>query len=422
MGILDTPGYSRAEAVAKFAPARKPTIILFGDSRTADCSYSNLPTDGTATQFYSTPVSWFDYGQAYRAGGPVFDVLSNAGVGGNTTTQMLARMDADVIALKPSHITLWGGTNDPWTSYAEVDNTMGRMAQMMDKARAAGIYVFLISETTANSKGATFPKYVAYYNELLRAYAAANAGVEFWDFNAIITNPLDTNGYHKSALLRDGLHLSPLGATTLGRDLVAKKLARIGTELAQLPVAQIDTMNLSTGSRNVANNPIMQGTTGTVSAGQTGTVPTSWAISGIASTQSNPARTDGVGNDLKTDLTAAAAGSHYSTLNVDPTRLVAGAKYVLEAAMTIEAATGVSAVALTANMFVSGVQHQRGFGYRVQSLVASDALATGDIVIRSRPFTCPTGVTSANVVQQISMAGAGTATIRLGRLAWRRIA
>jgi lysophospholipase L1-like esterase len=404
------------------SPLRKPTIVLFGDSRTADCSYSNLPADGTATQFYSTPVSWFDYGQAFRAGGPVFDVLANAGVGGNTTTQMLARMDTDVIALKPSHMTLWGGTNDPWTSFAEVDNTMGRMAQMMDKARAAGIYTFLISETTANSKGTTFPKYVAYHNELLRAYAATNAGVEFWDFNAIITNPADANGYHKSALLRDGLHLSPLGATTIGRDVVAKKLARIGTELAQLPVAQIDTMNLSTGSRNVANNPIMQGTTGTLSGGQTGTVPTSWAISGIASTQSVPARADGVGYDLKTDLTAAAAGSHYSTLTVDPARLVAGAKYVLEAAQSIDAATGLSAISLTASMFVGGAQHQRGFGFRVQSLVASDALVTGDLVIRSRPFTCPSGVTGANVVQQISMSGSGSATVRLGRLAWRRIA
>lgn len=417
-----TLGMAKADAKKKFNPLRKPTIILFGDSRTADCSYLSIPAGNVASAYYSTPTSWFDYGQAFRAGGPVFDVIRNAGIGGNTTTQMLARMDADVIAYAPSHMTLWGGTNDPWTSFTEVENSAARMAQMMDKARLAGIYTFLVSETTANSKGTIFPKYVAYFNDLLRAYASNNAAVEYWDFNALVSDPADANGYHKSAMLRDGLHLSPYGATLIGREVVAKKLGRIGTELAQLPVAQIDTLNLSSVSRNVANNPLMQGTTGTLGADQTGTLPVSWSASGVPATMSLPARLDGIGSDIKSVITASGAGSHYLTLNVDAARLVAGATYVLEAGMALEAASAVSAVSLTAQMYVSGVEHRRGWGYRVQSTVASDKLATGDLIVRSRPFVAPAGVTSANVVRQVSFGGAGNATDRLGRFAWRRIA
>lgn len=68
----------------------------------------------------------------------MFDVLRNAGIGGNTTTQMQARMAADVLAYSP-HMTLWGGTNNGWTTTAHVDATFARMAAMMDTARAAGI-------------------------------------------------------------------------------------------------------------------------------------------------------------------------------------------------------------------------------------------------------------------------------------------
>lgn len=85
---------------------RKPTIVLCGESRTADCDFVD------SFSGYSTNMSWFDWGQANLPQGPVFDVLRNAGIGGNTTTQMQARMAADVLAYSPSHMTLWGGTND----------------------------------------------------------------------------------------------------------------------------------------------------------------------------------------------------------------------------------------------------------------------------------------------------------------------
>lgn len=105
--------------------------------------------------------------------------------------------------------------------------------------------MFLISETTANTKGGTYPRHVQYYNELLRGYAATHAGVEFWDFNAVVTDPTNVNGYNNGTMLRDGLHLGPFGASTLGKDVVAKQLARFGTPLCQLPASLIDTQDIA---------------------------------------------------------------------------------------------------------------------------------------------------------------------------------
>lgn len=422
MGYMKDATGRRLDSFA-VTPLRTPTIVLFGDSRTGDCDYQP-----NALLRYSTNTSWFDWGQAFRQGGPVLDVIANAGVGGNTTTQMLARIEADVFALSPSHMTLWGGTNDGWPDTAAVEASFGRMAQMMDMARARGIYVFVISETTANSKGSGYPRQVAYYNDLLRAYAATNSGVEFWDFNQHVTDPTSANGYHKSIMLRDGLHLSPYGASYLGREVVASRLARFGTDLAQLPASQIDTINVGSPSRQIANNPLMLGTSGTVpgSAGWSGQAPQSWAVSAgssnVSAAQSVPARTDGIGNALRAEITAVAAGSHYLTQTVDPTRLVAGAKYVLEAACKLEANTGLSHLSLTARITAPAGNHVFGWGLATIAPQASDSIVAGDLVLRSRAFVAPVGATGLSVVRQMTFGGAGSAPEELSRLALRRIA
>jgi lysophospholipase L1-like esterase len=399
------------------APMRKPTIVLFGDSRTADCDFTD------ATNFYCTNMSWFDWGQASLAQGPVFDVVKNAGIGGNTTTQMQARMQADVLAYSPSHMTIWGGTNDGWTVLADVDATFARMAAMLDTARAAGIYTFLISETTANTKGLTYPRHVQYYNELLRGYAATHAGVEFWDFNSAITDPTNVNGFNKGTMLRDGLHLGPLGASTIGRDIVAKQLARFSTPLAQLPVSLIDTQDISSEVRNIAPNPLMTGTSGTIGSGHTGTLPSGWTSSGQAATLSVQARTDGIGSDLKAVITASASGSFFLTLNVNQTRLVPGQKYVLEASMGVDATAAVNAVSLTAQANVSATVYRYGFGYPVQVAGVSDSLAVmSDLKLRSRVFTAPAATyTSATILLRVGFAAAGSATVRLGRVALKKV-
>jgi lysophospholipase L1-like esterase len=410
-------------------PLRKPTIVLFGDSRTDDCDVANGdPTDtanNTTLNLYSTNMSWFDWGQCALAGGPVFDVIRNAGVGGNTTTQMLARFQTDVVARQPSHMTLWGGTNDGWTTTADVDATYARMVNMLGQARAAGIYVFLISETTSSTKGTSFPPFVQYYNELLRGYAASNLGVEFWDFNSLFVNPAATTGYPLASMTRDGVHLSAYGASTLGQQVVAKKLARFSTSLTSLPNSLIDTMGNNTAVRNVLSNPLMQGAGGTLGSGDTGTLPDGWSSSGAPTAAcSVPARGDGYGNNLRAAITATASGGKFFNLAVTPARLTPGKQYVLEAGIGITAPTNLVTLSVIAQFIVGGTVYSRGFGLNEQSPAAGDgvaALASG--VIRSRIFTAPTGVTytSASLVLTARFSGAGSATVDLGRVALKAV-
>lgn len=401
------------------APLRKPTIILFGDSRTGDCSFDD------ATNGLTTNLDWFTWGQANTPTGPVFDMIRNAGIGGNTTTQMLARIDTDVLAHNPSHMTLWGGINDLWTSFADVDATYGRMVQMMTKARAAGVYVFLISETTASTslKGNNYPIWVQYYNDKLRAYAATAAGVEFWDFNAHIIDPLSTVGQPRSGILRDGVHLNVKSASTIGKLAVAPRLARFGTTVTQLPHSIIDSQYYNTALNNALTNPLMTGATGSKSAGHTGTLPDGWNSNGTPTAVCSVVpRTDGYGNDVKLEISASAAGSMSLVNTITSTRFTPGATYVIEASLSVSNPVNLYSVALLGQFFNGATTYTYGHGNTVQGSVDGDNMvASTSLILRSKKFIAPAAFTSTSMALTIRFAGAGSGTVMLGRVAWRRV-
>jgi len=429
MGILDVPGYSQAAADGRFARPTKPTIVLFGDSRTDDCDLTTADIGdaavNSALNAYCTNMSWFDWGQASLASGPVFDVISNSGIGGNTTTQMLARIQADVIAYAPSYMTIWGGTNDGWATVADVDATFARMVAMIQAARAANIYVFVISETTSSTKGATFPNLVQYYNEKLRGYAASNSGMEFWDFNSVFINPTGPTGYPLTSMTRDGVHLSAFGAMTLGQKVVAPKLARFTTALAMLPNSVIDTTGNNGNVRNAVSNPFMTGSAGVNGGGDSGTLPNSWSATGTpTAAHSVAARPDGFGNDLTAVITAASANGKFYTQTLNPARILPGIPYVIEASIGIALATNLFGLSLIAQLNSAANSYSRGFGLNEQAPAAGDTLAAlSGGIIRSRKFMVPAGtvLTSATLVLTARFAGAGGATIKLGRVALKRV-
>lgn len=414
-----TLGMAKADARRNYVPARRPSVILFGDSRTGDCTFAD------ATNGITTHLDWFTWGQMNNPAGPVFEFVRNAGIGGNTTTQMLARIQADVLAYEPSHMTLWGGINDGWASYADVDATYGRMVQMLEMARRAGVYVFLISEITASTslKGTTYPLMVQYYNDKLRAYAASHAGVEFWDFNRHIIDPLSTVGQPKNTVLRDGIHLNVQGASLLGKQAVAPRLNRFGTALAQLPNSITDSRLYSASAKNVLSNPLMTGTAGTKAAGHTGTLPDGWSSSGSQTAIcSTPARSDGYGNDMRLELSASASGTFSVVNTVQTARLSPGATYVLEAALGVTAPVNLYALSLVGQFYNGATTYTYGHGNTVQGFVNGDNMVEMPaMVLRTRPFVAPATFTNASLTLLARFAGAGSATVTMGRVAWKRI-
>lgn len=111
-------------------------LVVIGDSITAwnwsDYS-NNVHSDSWATHL------------ALGSGGKLH-LIRNAGIGGNTTAQMLARFDSDVMAYLPDGgwVGIAGGTNDP----DGVTDTYPNIEAMINRALVGKCKVFLCSNIT----------------------------------------------------------------------------------------------------------------------------------------------------------------------------------------------------------------------------------------------------------------------------------
>ena len=98
-----------------------------------------------------------------------------AGVGGNTSLNMLARLDRDVLSKKPDWLTLSCGVNDVWHGVDGValDPYEKNITSIVDQAQAAGIKVVILTATVIGEdvKNEANTKLIP-YNEFLRKLAS----------------------------------------------------------------------------------------------------------------------------------------------------------------------------------------------------------------------------------------------------------
>lgn len=165
----------------------------------------------------SITQGWIDKRPSFFTEGRV-----NRGIGGQTTPQMVLRMMADVLALKPHVVHIMAGTNDiagntgPMTEAMSQDN----IAAMATLARAQGVSVLLASIPPA----ANFPWRpgletrgpIARLNSWIRAHAE-QTGATWIDYHPALADP---TGAIKAGLAYDGVH-----PTEAGYDAMAMVLA-----------------------------------------------------------------------------------------------------------------------------------------------------------------------------------------------------
>ena len=135
------------------------------------------------------------------------------GISAQTTPQLLVRMHADVVALRPRAVHIMAGTNDiahntgPMTPQESKNNLMG----MCEIARAHGIRIVLGSVPPASKywwRPEVQPKAAAIaLNEWIRGYADG-IGAVYADYAAALT---DEKGNVKPALAKDEVHPTPEG-------------------------------------------------------------------------------------------------------------------------------------------------------------------------------------------------------------------
>lgn len=173
-------------AVRGRAPHR-PRVVFIGDS---------------ITEFWSVADPLF------------FDAdVIDRGISGQTTSQMLVRFRADVVALRPAVVHIMAGTNDiagnsgPMT-LADIENNI---MSMVDIARANGIKVVLGSVPPADAfswrPGVAPAGTIRSLNDWLIAYAE-ETGATYVDYYTPLATP---SGALRSDFSQDGVHPNRAG-------------------------------------------------------------------------------------------------------------------------------------------------------------------------------------------------------------------
>jgi lysophospholipase L1-like esterase len=135
------------------------------------------------------------------------------GISGQTTPQMVLRMMADVVDLKPAAVHIMAGTNDiagntgPMTAHMTEDN----FRMMSDIARMHGIRVLIASIPPAAGfpwrPGLETRRPIAELNAWLKSFAAAT-GASWVDYHPVLD---DGTGAMKPGLASDGVHPTEAG-------------------------------------------------------------------------------------------------------------------------------------------------------------------------------------------------------------------
>jgi len=272
---------------------QRDTIVLIGTSITAQNNSVPAVTGGagltaftgvdTASSLYLWDAVGFWHWANYMLG-QRFLLIADKGTGGDTTTGMLARFAADVVALAPAWVLIEPGPNDIGGSITAA-TTISNLTAMINQAHAFGIRP-IVTTVAPNGTWNTAQKQVmSQVNRwLLQEARALFPGLVVINWTAATIDP--TNGGPNTGLFRNdgGAYIHPLnvGAATLGKVLATALTAHLPA-VDRLPWDPGDPYNLVTNAFNGG---------GTTTA--TGITIDQVAGGAITGTPSKVLRTDGI--------------------------------------------------------------------------------------------------------------------------------
>jgi lysophospholipase L1-like esterase len=265
----------------------KPVIALLGDSITQ----ANTPTsNGDINRGY---WHWAQAMSGFRA-----YCAAYAGVGGNITTQMLARLNTDVITPlsapqydgRTKYCIVMGGVNDSTNASDIVATATANLTSIYSALITAGITPIAMTITPTSSCDTSTKR--ANWNGInswLISYCPAHGITLCNNISACLDQefPATTTPVWKSGYTHDGVHTTAKGAQAIA--------AALATALTSL-LPTVDHFQAATeffyGS--VLKNHAMIGTTGMLNSGITGEAARDWeAVGGAAATASKADRADG---------------------------------------------------------------------------------------------------------------------------------
>lgn len=233
-------------------------IIIFGDSRIQNESGT---TSGVSYNYNRGVVNWANALLDRR-----FEVVANRGIGGNTTTQLVARYDTDVkpFAGSVKIVYMMIDINDVNADATEATIT-ANLTTLYDKMTEDGFFIIdtagyypVTALSTARQR--VFQKVAAFK----KRQASIRNNLRVMDCHALIGNVTSTTPNSNANLMFDGtLHIGVRASQILGTEL-ATYLSQLYPKTTKLITSAGDfrTTTDNSISRNVVANPLMVGNAG----------------------------------------------------------------------------------------------------------------------------------------------------------------
>lgn len=267
------------------------SAVLLGDSISA---YAGGPGSGTST-IYDSKGFWV---WANTLLGNRLRLISNQGVAGETTAQILARVQTSVLDLGPQFVIVLAGTND-LTADVPAATIIANLQAIYLACVRAGIHVVAIPILPRTGLSGAQETVMRTVNAWIVDYARTIPRVSVCNMGAAIADPT-TNWQPASGMLLDTVHPNSPAAAAMGK-LLAAHLSPM--------VTPFDIMGSGTGSAdNLLTNPNFNGSSTTIATGWSAT--SSPSISYIA-------RTDGVnGNWMQAVVSADTSSAITSNVSI----------------------------------------------------------------------------------------------------------
>ncbi|MBM6920473.1 SGNH/GDSL hydrolase family protein [Phocea massiliensis] len=155
--------------------------------------------------------------------------VTNAGIGGNTSRDLLARFDRDVVQLNPDWVSICIGINDVWRQFdtpampdyavfpEEYEQNLEKMIAMIPQS-VKGVFIlspYYMEPNREDVMRARMDEYVAICKKLADKY-----GFRFVDFQALYEDYCKIR--HSSYIAWDRVHPNQVGATLMARAFLAQ--------------------------------------------------------------------------------------------------------------------------------------------------------------------------------------------------------
>lgn len=179
--------------------------MLFGDSITQGASQSG----------------WFT--KANQQAGSVTTEVRNAGIGGQRTDQMLARVTSDVIAYRPDITIVNGGGNDI-TQGRTAQQVIDSLSGIFDALQAAGSLIIATTVLPSTFMDqASEQSAIAAVNDWVRSNYDSWSGAYLADFNEVMS--AGSEWIPVDGATSDGVHPNSVGGSLMAGALTPVLIA-----------------------------------------------------------------------------------------------------------------------------------------------------------------------------------------------------